>query len=305
MLRRIARRPPSTRGPPRTGRGRACASRCRRWRETRGSWDWPVRLHPAHCEDHVLLPPRRRAGSRGRRPVDEEANARGVPALDLRAVRRCGARHHRPGLLHPAERRDVLVRAQQDPRLAGARLRGEVGLPLGQAVGVLGQPAGHGGRVAVAHRPAQDGQGKPIDLEEDDAGNVGGRDGTSGGARSRRARRSEYVLSEPRITARTTLTAATTSDARMAQPNPSTVSTPSVRASVTQQDAGVRDEHEQEAEHECRRQPQGRQHRRDQRVQHRDDRRNDKRSPEPVDADPGQDPGGHHERHARWRATRR
>ena len=79
-------------------------------------------------------------------------------------------------LLHPAEGRDVLVRAEQDARLAGARLRGEIGLPLGQAVRVLAQPAGHVRGVAVAHRPAQHGQREPVDLEEDDPGDVGAGD---------------------------------------------------------------------------------------------------------------------------------
>ena len=37
----------------------------------------------------------------------------------------------------------------------------------------VGQPAGHGRGVAVAHRPAQHGQREPVDLEEDDPGDVG------------------------------------------------------------------------------------------------------------------------------------
>ena len=38
---------------------------------------------------------------------------------------------------------------------------------------VVGQPAGHRRGVAVAHRPAQHRQREPIDLEEDDPGDVG------------------------------------------------------------------------------------------------------------------------------------
>jgi hypothetical protein len=38
---------------------------------------------------------------------------------------------------------------------------------------VLGDPAGHVGRAAVAHRVAQDGEGEPVDLQEDDARHVG------------------------------------------------------------------------------------------------------------------------------------
>ena len=60
--------------------------------------------------------------------------------------------------------------------------------------------------------------------------------------------RIEYVSSEPRRTASTTLTAATTSAASSAQPKLSTVSTPSVRLVGEQEDAGVREQHEQEAE---------------------------------------------------------
>ena len=54
------------------------------------------------------------------------------------------------------------------PGLAGAGLRREVGLPLGEPVAVLGDPAGHRRRAAVAHRVAQHGQRQPVDLEEED-----------------------------------------------------------------------------------------------------------------------------------------
>ena len=128
-------------------------------------------LHPADGEDHLL----RLAGEQvpaARAAVDEQPDARSRARRSISAQsggRR--ARHQRPRLLlDPAERRDVLVRAEQDPRLARAGLRGEVGLPLDQAVRVLGQPAGHGRGVAVAHRPAQHRQRQPVDLEEDDPG---------------------------------------------------------------------------------------------------------------------------------------
>ena len=45
-----------------------------------------------------------------------------------------------------------------------------------EPVRVVGQPAGHGRGVAVAHRPAQHRQGEPVDLEEDDPGHVGAGD---------------------------------------------------------------------------------------------------------------------------------
>ena len=66
-------------------------------------------------------------------PSTQQADAGRAAALDLRAVGRRRAGHHPPGLLlHPAERGDVLVRAEQDPGLAGPGLRGEIGLPLGE-----------------------------------------------------------------------------------------------------------------------------------------------------------------------------
>src|SRR5262249_19200076 len=67
--------------------------------------------------------------------VDEQADAGGVLALDLLAVLRARAGDYPARLLvHPAEGRNVLVRAEQDSRLAGARLRGEGGLPLRDAL---------------------------------------------------------------------------------------------------------------------------------------------------------------------------
>ena len=49
-------------------------------------------------------------------PSTSRPDAVCVPALDLGAVGRRRAGHHTPGLLlHPPERRDILVRAKQDP----------------------------------------------------------------------------------------------------------------------------------------------------------------------------------------------
>ena len=65
-----------------------------------------------------------------------------MPALDLRAVGRRRADHQRRRLLlDPAEGRDVVVRPEQDPRLARAGLRGEVGLPLRPGGATLLEPA--------------------------------------------------------------------------------------------------------------------------------------------------------------------
>ena len=128
-------------------------------------------LHPADGEDHVLRLPGEEVAA-ARAAVDEQADAGRVAAFDLRAIRRCRARHQRAGLLlDPPEGGDVLVGPQQDPRLTGPRLRGQIGLPLGQPVRVVGHPASHGRDVAVAHRPAQHGQRQPVDLEEHDARN--------------------------------------------------------------------------------------------------------------------------------------
>ena len=44
----------------------------------------------------------------------------------------------------------------------------EVGLPLEEAVGVVGEPARHRGSVPVPHRPLEHGLGEPVDLEEED-----------------------------------------------------------------------------------------------------------------------------------------
>ena len=97
----------------------------------------------------------------------------GVAPLDLGAVGRRRAGHRRRRLLlDPAEGGDVLVRAEQDAGLRRAGLRREVGLPLGQRVAALDEPARHVGRVAVAHRPLQHRQREAVDLEVDDARGV-------------------------------------------------------------------------------------------------------------------------------------
>ena len=132
-----------------------------------------LRVHPADGEDHVVGLAGQEV-SPARATVGQEADAGGEPFLDLRAVRGRRARHHPAGLLlDPAERRDVLVGAQQDPGLTGPGLRREVGLPLDQAVRVRGEPAGQVGRVAVAHRTVQHRQGEAVDLEEHEARDVG------------------------------------------------------------------------------------------------------------------------------------
>ena len=221
------------------------------------------------------------------------------PPLDLRAVGRCRARHQRRGLLlHPAEGRDVLVRSEQDSRLAGTRLRGEIGLPFGQTVRTVGQPASHGRGVAVPHRPAQHGQREPVDLEVDDPGDVGARDDALP-ARDplRNLDRRHVIRAEEHVEHD-----AHSGDDERREESPAEVVDPEHAVGQVggdQEDDGVRDQHEQEAEEKRERQPQGSKNGRDDRVQRRDDHCDEQRAPEVVDVDTGQDPGGHHQRDAR------
>ncbi len=133
-------------------------------------------LEPADGEDVAVgLAGEQVAAARA--AVPQQALPAAVAALDLGAVRRGGAGHQDPRLLlDPAEGGDVRVGAEQDAGLRGAGLRREVGLPLVEPVRPIGEPARHLGRVAVAHGAAKHGEGQPVDLEVDDAGNVG-RDG--------------------------------------------------------------------------------------------------------------------------------
>ena len=112
------------------------------------------------------------------------------------------------------------------------------------------------------------------------------------------ATRIEYVSSEPRNTVSTRLTAATASAASSAQPKLSTVSTPSVTSAAISEDRRVRDEHEQEAENQRERQPQGRHDGWDDRVERGDDHRDHERTPEALDTDPGQEARDHQQGHA-------
>src|SRR4029453_13413338 len=109
-----------------------------------------LRLDPADRQDLFLgLAGEQVAAARA--AVNEQAVAGRPLPLDPRAVVGCGAGHERSGLLlDPAKRRDVVVRAEQDPGLAGAGLRGEIGLPLGERMGALGEPAGPVWGIAVA-----------------------------------------------------------------------------------------------------------------------------------------------------------
>ena len=96
--------------------------------------------------------------------------------LDLHAVARRRAGNEPAGLLlDPAKGGDVVVGAEQDPGLARAGLRGEVGLPLGEAVSALGDPPRHRRGAPIADRVLEHRQGEAVDLEEDDPGGGGAR----------------------------------------------------------------------------------------------------------------------------------
>ena len=224
----------------------------------------------------------------------------GVPTLDLRAVRRRRARHHRRRLLlHPAERGHVLVRAQQDPRLARTRLRGEIRLPLDQTVR-LARPAGHVRRVPVAHRAPQHGQREPVDLEIDDPGDVGrGDDPLPLRDPLRRADRPHVVRAEQHGEHD-----AHGGDDERGEERPAEVvdaehAVGHVSFGGDQKDHSVGDQDEQKAEDERQRQSQGSEHGRDDRVEQRDDRCDDEGAPEAADVDTRKRPRGHHQGDAR------
>ena len=86
-----------------------------------------LRAHAADREDHLVGLAREQVAP-ARAAVHEQADARRMLALDLLAVGGPRARDRLPGgLVDPAEGGDVLVRPEQDARLARAGLRRESG----------------------------------------------------------------------------------------------------------------------------------------------------------------------------------
>jgi hypothetical protein len=251
-----------------------------------------LRLDPADGEDHLVRLPREKVAA-ARAAVEQEALVARVPPLELRAVRRSRARHHRGRLLlDPPERGDVDVRAEQDARLARAGLRGEVGLPGAQGIPVLAQPAGHVRRVAVAQCTSQDRERESVDLEEDDTGRVGA---------DRRADPARDSLDDPVRKLAVVVDPGHDLDherhrgreERDEKRPPEAVDThaPVGQSVGGEQHEGVEHENREEPEHERQRQPDRRDDRREDRVERRDHRCDDERRQEPVDMRAGDDPG--------------
>ena len=256
-----------------------------------------LRLHPADGEDHLVRLAGEEVAAAGA-AVDEQTDPGAEPPLELGAVRRRRAGHHRRRLLlHPAERGDVLVRPQQDPRLARPRLRGEIRLPLDKTVR-LPCPTGHVRRIAVPQRPPQHRQREPVDLQIDDPGHVGRGDDPLPTRNPVRDPDRGHVMGAEQHRKHQ----AHSRHHQRRKQRPAEVvdrEDPVGERVGCQEDRGVRDQHQQEAEDQRQGQPQRRQNRRDDGVQRRNDHGHQQRAPEALDVDPRKHPGGHHQRDTR------
>ena len=229
-----------------------------------------------------------------RAAVDQEPVPGGVPPLDLLAVRRRRARHQPTRLLlDPAEGGDVVVGAQQEAGLRGASLRGQVGLPFRQAMGALGQPARHLGRVPVAHGAPQHRQGQAVDLQVEDARHVGHH------AFARAARDALDHAQGVRVV----VVGAQEHfedhrhrghDDGGGQRRPERIHLERAVGDLRgqQEDQDVDEEHEQEAGDDHEGQAQRRDERRQKRVEQRDEGRRHERPERPLDVHAGHQPGG-------------
>ena len=254
-------------------------------------------VHAADGQDHVVGFAGQQVAAAGA-PVREQPAAGRMGALDLRAVGRSGARDELGRLLHdPAEGRDVLVRAEQDPRLTRACLGREVGLPLGELVAAVVEPTRHGRRVSVPHRALQHRQGEAVDLEEDDPRRVGPRQ-LAGAARDALddAVRVRIVVVRPED--HVEHDADRCRDERDAESGPERVDREIAagHAIRCQQHERVEDEDEQQAEDEHQRQAKRRDDRRQQCVEHGNHRGRHERAPEVVHVRARHDPGRDEER---------
>ena len=181
-------------------------------------------------------------------------------------------------------------------------LRREIGLPPGQLVGSLGDPTRHRAGVAVPHRAPEHGQREAVDLEVDDARDLGllpASLAASDPLHDAKGIRVVVVRPEDHLE-----NDADGGDDERGEQRPAEVVD---RERVLQhvrgelQHEGVQRQYEQEAESEHEWQAQGREDRREDRVQYGDDGGDDDRAAGARDVDAGQDRGGHPERRGRDR----
>ena len=254
-------------------------------------------VHPADREDHVVGLAREQIAA-ARAPVPEQSMT-GVTPLDLGTVGRRRARHRRRRLLlDPPERRDILVRAEQDACLGRTCLRGEIRLPLGQRVATLDEPAGHVRRVPVPHRPLQHGQRQPVDLEVDDPRRI--RLDPVAGASGDPLDHAEGVRI---VVVRPEDDVEHDGDGRRdesdAERRPERVDRQIAVGDVVggEEHQRVQDQDQQQPRDEHQRQPQRRYDRRQDGVEDRDHRRGDECAPEARHLGTGNDPSGDEQRH--------
>jgi hypothetical protein len=163
----------------------------------------------------------------------------------------------------------------------------------------LGQPAGHRRRVAVAHRPAQDGQREAVDLEVDDPGHVGPF-ATALAARDPVDDAQAVVLVVVRPEDHLQRDADRGDHERRQERPPEVVDREGVLEDVggELQHQRVDGKHQEEAEREHEGQAKRRDERRQDRVEDRDDRGHRKRPERPLDVDAGEDRGRDQKRQA-------
>src|SRR3954453_23892391 len=110
----------------------------------------------------------------------EQSLAAGELLLELRDVLQRRTAHDAPlRAVPPAEGDDALVVAEQDPGLARAGLRREIGLPAHETVGSLVEPPSEVRHLPRRNRLREDRLGEAVDLQEEHTGHVGRERGLS------------------------------------------------------------------------------------------------------------------------------
>ena len=250
-----------------------------------------LRRDPADGQDHVI----RLAGEQvapACAAISQQSDAGRVPPLDLLAVRwlRAGEAETRL-LLDPAERGDVLVRAEQDPGLAGTGLRREVGLPLGERVGAAREPARHLRSATRVDRATEHREREAVDLEEHDS-RLRGVDRATRTPRDplHDAKRVRVVVGDRKQHVEDD--ADRRRDERRQERPEEPVDDEGMRRDGRRghQEQRVEDEHEQESEHERVRQPKRRHDGNEDRVEDADDERDGERRAVDIDTDARQQP---------------